>query len=52
MRKQGGIGLGAAGDNSNAAQGIFLEGVMTAHFSSNAADAAVQANIVSVYGVH
>jgi len=52
MRKQGGIGLGAAGDNSNAAQGNFFEGVMTAHFSSDAADAAVQANIVSVYGAH
>jgi len=52
MRKQGGIGLGAAGDNSNAAQGVFFEGVMTAHFSSDAADAAVQANVVSVYGAH
>lgn len=52
MRKQGGIGLGAAGDNSNGAQGNFFEGVMTAHFSSSAADAAVQANIVSVYAVH
>jgi len=50
MRKQGGIGLGTAGDNSNGAQGNFFEGVMTAHFSSDAADDAVQANIVSVYG--
>jgi hypothetical protein len=50
MRKQGGIGLGTAGDNSSAAQGNFFEGVMTAHYSSDAADDAVQANIVSVYG--
>jgi len=50
MRKQGGVGLGTAGDNSSAAQGNFFEGVMTAHYSSNAADNAVQANIVSVYG--
>jgi len=50
MRKQGSIGLGASGDNSNAAVGNFFEGVMTAHYSSDAADAAVQANVVSVYG--
>jgi len=50
MRKQGGIGLGSAGDNSNAALGNFFEGIMTAHYSSDAADAAVQANVVSVYG--
>jgi len=49
MRKQGGIGLGAAGDNSNAAVGNFFEGVMTAHYSSDAADEAVQANLVSTY---
>lgn len=50
MRKEGGIGLGTAGDNSNAGQGDFFEGVMTAHYSTDAADAAVQANVVSVYG--
>ena len=50
MRKEGAIGLGTAGDNSNAGLGNFFEGVMTAHFSSNAADDAVQASIVSVYG--
>jgi len=50
MKKQGGIGLGSAGDNSNAARGNFFEGVMTAHYSSDEADAAVQANVVSVYG--
>ncbi len=50
MRKEGAIGLGTGGDNSNAAQGNFFEGVMTATYSSDAADDAVQANIVSVYG--
>ncbi|MEP7053516.1 MAG: arabinofuranosidase catalytic domain-containing protein [Pseudomonadota bacterium] len=49
MKKQGGIGLGAAGDNSNAAQGNFFEGVMTAAYSTNEADAAVQANVTSAY---
>jgi cysteine-rich repeat protein len=50
MRKEGAIGMGTAGDNGNEGQGDFFEGVMTAHYSSNSADAAVQANIVSVYG--
>ena len=50
MRKEGAIGLGTGGDNSNGAIGNFFEGVMTAHYSSAAADDAVQANIVSVYG--
>jgi hypothetical protein len=50
MRKEGAIGLGTGGDNSNAGQGNFYEGVMTAHYSTDAADEAVQANIVSVYG--
>jgi len=50
MKKQGGITLGAAGDNSNAGQGNFFEGVMTTGYSTNDADAAVQANLVSVYG--
>jgi hypothetical protein len=49
MRKEGAIVLGIAGDASNGGQGSFFEGVMTAHFSSDAADRAVQANIVSVY---
>jgi hypothetical protein len=52
MKKQGGIGLGAAGDNSNADLGNFFEGVMTARYSSDSADAAVQANVVSAYGAH
>jgi hypothetical protein len=50
MRKEGGITLGADTQNENAGVGDFFEGVMTAHYSSDAADDAVQANIVSVYG--
>jgi hypothetical protein len=50
MRKEGAIVLGISGDNSNGAQGNFFEGIMTAHYSSDAADDAVQANIISVYG--
>lgn len=50
MRKEGGITLGAAGDNTNAGVGNFFEGLMTAAYSSSAADDAVQANIVAVYG--
>jgi len=50
MRKEGAIGLGTGGDNSNAAQGNWFEGVMTHHYSSDKADDDVQANIVSVYG--
>jgi hypothetical protein len=50
MKKEGAVILGIAGDNSNAGQGNFFEGVMTARYSSNAADDAVQANIVAAYG--
>jgi hypothetical protein len=50
MRKEGAIALGTGGDNSNGAQGNFFEGIMTAAFSSDAADDAVQANIIAVYG--
>ena len=50
MRKEGAIILGTAGDNSNGGQGNFFEGIMTAHYSTNAADDAVQANIVAAYG--
>jgi len=49
MRKEGAIGLGTGGDNSNAAQGNWFEGVMTHHYSTDKADTDVQANIVSVY---
>jgi hypothetical protein len=50
MRKEGGIGLGTSGDGSSSGQGDFFEGVLTAHYSSDDADDAVQANVVSVYG--
>ena len=50
MRKQGAVGLGTGGDNSNAARGNWFEGLMTNDYSSNEADDKVQANIVSVYG--
>ena len=50
MRKEGAVILGTGGDNSNGAVGNFFEGVMTAHYSSDAADDAVAANIASVYG--
>jgi hypothetical protein len=48
MHQEGGIILGIGGDNSNANVGTFFEGVMTAGYPSDAADNAVQANIVSV----
>lgn len=51
MKKQGSIILGIGGDNSDSAVGTFYEGAMTSGFSSDAADAAVQANIVAAgYG--
>jgi len=43
--------LGTGGDNSNGSIGSFFEGVMTSGLPSDAADNAVQANVVSVgYG--
>jgi len=51
MKKQGAIILGIGGDNSNGAIGTFFEGVMTAGYSTDAADDEVQANIVAAgYG--
>jgi non-reducing end alpha-L-arabinofuranosidase len=51
MKKQGSIILGIGGDNSDSAVGTFYEGVMTQGFSSDATDAAVQANIIGAgYG--
>ena len=47
MRKQGSIILGIGGDNSDSAVGIFYEGAITAGISSDAADAALQANIAA-----
>jgi hypothetical protein len=54
MRKQGAILLGNGGDNSNASQGTFYEGAMTAGgtFPAHATDQLVQANVVAArYGV-
>ena len=51
MKKQGALILGIDGDNSDGAVGTFYEGVMTTGYSTNATDAAVQANIVAAgYG--
>jgi len=51
MKKQGAIILGIGGDNSNGAIGSFFEGLMTQGFSTDAADDAVQANIIAAgYG--
>lgn len=49
MRKQGAVGLGTGGDNSNAGIGNWFEGLMTAKYASDAADDAVQANIAAAY---
>jgi hypothetical protein len=51
MHLEGAIILGVGGDNSNVSIGSFFEGVMTSGFPSDAADDAVQANIVAAgYG--
>ena len=51
MRKYGAIILGIGGDNSHGGVGTFYEGAMTRGYSSDAADAAVQANIAAAgYG--
>lgn len=51
MHQEGAIVLGTGGDNSNGSIGSFFEGVMTAGVSTEDADSAVQANIVSAgYG--
>jgi non-reducing end alpha-L-arabinofuranosidase len=51
MRKQGAILLGNGGDNSNASQGTFYEGAMTAAgtFPTDATDQLVQANVVAAH---
>ena len=52
MKKQGSIILGIGGDNSDSAHGTFFEGVMTQGYSTDAADDAVQADIVAAgYGM-
>lgn len=47
MKLEGSIGLGAGGDNSNRGTQSFFEGVMTTGYATNAAEDAVQANIVA-----
>ncbi|WP_369220767.1 arabinofuranosidase catalytic domain-containing protein [Streptomyces sp. R39] len=48
MQQEGGIILGIGGDNSNWNRGTFFEGVMVSGYPTDAAENAVQANIVSV----
>jgi hypothetical protein len=48
MHKEGAIVLGTGGDNSNSSVGSFFEGVMTSGYPTDAADNAVQANVVAV----
>jgi hypothetical protein len=51
MKKQGAIILGIGGDNSDASDGTFYEGVMTTGYPTASTEAAVQANIVAAgYG--
>jgi hypothetical protein len=47
MHLEGSIVLGAGGDNSNRGTQSFFEGVMTAGYATDAAESAVQANIVA-----
>ena len=48
MNKKGAIILGIGGDNSCSAVGTFYEGAMTASYTTDATDAAVQARHGSV----
>ena len=48
LHQEGAILLGTGGDDSNSSVGSFFEGVMTSGEPTDAADNAVQANIVSV----
>ena len=51
MKKPGGLILGLGGDTSPGGVGTFYEGVVTKGYSTDAADDAVQANIVAArYG--
>jgi hypothetical protein len=47
MHQEGAIVLGTGGDDSNSSAGSFFEGVMTSGMPTDAADNAVQANIVA-----
>lgn len=49
MRLTGSIILGIGGDNSDGANGLFTEGVICSGASSDAVDAAVQADINAFY---
>ena len=46
MKKKGAIILGIGGDNSDRAVGTFYEGAVTAGYTSDATDDALQADIV------
>ncbi|MDI5961400.1 arabinofuranosidase catalytic domain-containing protein [Streptantibioticus silvisoli] len=48
MHQEGAIVLGTGGDDSNGSDGSFFEGAITAGYPTDAADNAVQAEIVSV----
>lgn len=48
MRQEGGIILGIGGDNSNRNRGTWFEGAMVAGYPTDAAESAVQANVVAV----
>ncbi|MGW3817947.1 arabinofuranosidase catalytic domain-containing protein [Streptomyces sp. NPDC005046] len=48
MHQEGGIILGTGGDNSNWNMGTFFEGAMVSGYPTDAAENAVQANIVAV----
>ena len=51
MKKEGAIVLGIGGDNSDHGVGTFYEGALTASYTSDATDDAIQANIVAAgYG--
>jgi non-reducing end alpha-L-arabinofuranosidase len=51
MSKEGAIILGIGGDNSHTGEGTFFEGCITSGYPTDAADDAVQANIVAAgYG--
>ena len=51
MTYAGAILLGTGGDNSHGAVGTWYEGLMLSGYSTDEADAAVQANIVAAgYG--
>jgi len=47
MHKQGSVLLGNGGDNGNGSSGTFYEGAMTSGYPTEAAIAALQANIVA-----